>query len=332
MAGADRLWSARVRHRMSLAGVAAAGRRSGVVGFGPDRPAARNPGRLPAGAVDCDQPAEQRRSGRLSANGSASAASSTAWNTPTTCCPMCAAAPQTGTIDQGKLQGILTVDFDKLAGWNGLTLLRQLLPDPQHRPHPARLCRRHQHHRRDRGGADHAAVGAVARAEFRRRQGEPEGRPARRRHRVLLQRTQHHVPAERLADDRGGEPAERRRGLSAVHARRPPQGRSGQERVAAARRAQRRSGRAGPGRRAASQPLRAQFPRQRSALRHRRGAVPAQHGQEGRGACHHAQARRLGALRRSSTTSALPSTARCSPIRRAPAWRSSTAATSGSMR
>jgi porin len=28
---------------------------------------------------------------------------------------------RTGTIDQGKLQGILTVDFGKLAGWNGLT-------------------------------------------------------------------------------------------------------------------------------------------------------------------------------------------------------------------
>jgi porin len=29
---------------------------------------------------------------------------------------------KTGTIDQGKLQGILTVDFGKLAGWNGLTM------------------------------------------------------------------------------------------------------------------------------------------------------------------------------------------------------------------
>ena len=29
---------------------------------------------------------------------------------------------RTGTIDQGKLQGILTVDFGKLAGWNGLTM------------------------------------------------------------------------------------------------------------------------------------------------------------------------------------------------------------------
>jgi porin len=28
---------------------------------------------------------------------------------------------KTGTIDQGKVHGILTVDFDKLAGWNGLT-------------------------------------------------------------------------------------------------------------------------------------------------------------------------------------------------------------------
>ena len=69
---------------------------------------------------------------------------------------------KTGTIDQGKLHGILTVDFGKLAGWDGLTDVRQLLPDSQHRPHPPRLCRRHQHHRRDRGGADHAAFGAVA--------------------------------------------------------------------------------------------------------------------------------------------------------------------------
>jgi porin len=29
---------------------------------------------------------------------------------------------RTGTIDQGKLQGILTIDFGKLAGWDGLTL------------------------------------------------------------------------------------------------------------------------------------------------------------------------------------------------------------------
>ena len=28
---------------------------------------------------------------------------------------------RTGAIDQGKLQGILTVDFEKLAGWNGLS-------------------------------------------------------------------------------------------------------------------------------------------------------------------------------------------------------------------
>ena len=29
---------------------------------------------------------------------------------------------RTGTIDQGKIQGILTVDFEKMAGWNGLSL------------------------------------------------------------------------------------------------------------------------------------------------------------------------------------------------------------------
>ena len=50
---------------------------------------------------------------------------------------------RTGTIDQGKLHGILTVDFDKLAGLERPELLRQLLPDPQHRAHPARLRRRH---------------------------------------------------------------------------------------------------------------------------------------------------------------------------------------------
>ena len=72
---------------------------------------------------------------------------------------------RTGTIDQGKLHGILTVDFGKLAGWDGLTLFANCLPDPQHRPHPPRLRRRHQHHRRDRGGADHAAFGGVARTE-----------------------------------------------------------------------------------------------------------------------------------------------------------------------
>src|SRR4051794_12270853 len=29
---------------------------------------------------------------------------------------------RTGTIDQGKLQGVVTIDFDKLAGWNGLSM------------------------------------------------------------------------------------------------------------------------------------------------------------------------------------------------------------------
>ena len=50
------------------------------------------------------------------ANGSPIAVWSMAWSTPTTSCRTFAAAPRTGTIDQGKLQGILTVDFDKLTG------------------------------------------------------------------------------------------------------------------------------------------------------------------------------------------------------------------------
>ena len=100
----------------------------------------------------------------------------------------------------------------------GAYAVRQLLSNPQHRPDPARLRRRHQHHRGDRGGADHAAFGNLAGAEIRRRQGEHPARPARRRRRILLQRDQHAVPAKRLADHHRAELAERRTGLSAVDA------------------------------------------------------------------------------------------------------------------
>ncbi len=50
---------------------------------------------------------------------------------------------RTGTIDQGKLHGILAVDLRQAHGSQRPELLRQLLPDPQHRAHPARLRRRH---------------------------------------------------------------------------------------------------------------------------------------------------------------------------------------------
>ena len=173
-------------------------------------------------AVDCDQPAEQRRSGRLSANGSASAASSTAWNTPTTCCPMCAAALRTGTIDQGKLQGILTVDFDKLAGWNGLTFFANVFQIHN----TGRI-------RRDYVGGINtiAAIEAVPTTrlselwleqKFRRRQGERQGRPARRRHRVLLQRTQHACSCRAI-----GRPSRRsicRAAARPIRCRRPASG------------------------------------------------------------------------------------------------------------
>ena len=87
------------------------------------------------------------------------------------------------------------------------------------------------------------------------------------------------------------------RGLSAVDARRAPEGRSDQGRVAAARGAQRRSGRAGTGRRADPQSLRPQLPRPRSGLHHRRGAVPAQSRQGRQPALPRTlEARRLGAI------------------------------------
>ena len=60
----------------------------------------------------------------------------------------------------------------------GASVFRQRLPDPQHRPVPPRLRRRHQHHRRHRGAVDDAAVGDLARADLCRRQW-PASRSAR---------------------------------------------------------------------------------------------------------------------------------------------------------
>ena len=125
------------------------------------------------------------------------------------------AATSAARSTRASLRHQFTVDLDKLVGLKGLTLLHQRLRDLQHRPHPPRLCRRHQHHRRDRGDADGASVRALARAEILRRRRQPAGRPTRRRHRILLQRPEHDVPAERLADDRRAKFAERRPGLSA---------------------------------------------------------------------------------------------------------------------
>ena len=71
-----------------------------------------------------------------------------------------------GTIDQGKLESMLTVDLEKLAGLQGLSFYSNnfLIHNT------GRIRRdyvgRHQHHRGDRGGADDAAVGIVVRAEI----------------------------------------------------------------------------------------------------------------------------------------------------------------------
>ena len=180
---------------------------------------------------------------------------------------------------------------------NGLTLLRQRLPDSQHRPHPPRLRRRPQHHRRDRGGADDAAFGAVARTEFAGGKASLQGRPAHGGLRVFLQRAQHHVPAERLADDRGGEPAERRGGLSAVHARRPPARsiRSRMCRCCSPCSTAIRPGR-GPATSSfatATDSISASAIRPSSSARRSSSATWARRTR----ACHHVEARRLGALR-----------------------------------
>jgi len=45
-----------------------------------------------------------------------------ALNIPTTFCPTCGAVPRPGLSTKASFQGILTIDFGKLSGWNGLTL------------------------------------------------------------------------------------------------------------------------------------------------------------------------------------------------------------------
>ena len=152
---------------------------------------------------------------------------------------------RTGTIDQGKLHGILTVDFGKLAGWDGLSLFGNFF-----QIHNTGRIRRDYV-----GGVNTiAAIEAVPTTrlselwleqKFAGRRGEPAGRPARGGRRVFLQRTQHAVPAKRLADHRGVESAERRRGLSAVHARASGSWSGRRQPLAAARGAQRRPGRPG---------------------------------------------------------------------------------------
>ena len=103
-----------------------------------------------------------------------------------------------GTIDQGKLETTLSVDLEKLAGLKGLSFFANSFQIHN----TGRI-------RRDYVGGINtiaaieaaptiAAVRAVARAEVPRRRGEFPHRPARGRRRVLLQRSEHHVPAKRL--------------------------------------------------------------------------------------------------------------------------------------
>ena len=206
---------------------------------------------------------------------------------------------QRGTIDQGKLETTISVDAEKLLGHQGSQLLCQLLSNPQHRSHATGLRRWHQHHRGDRGGADDPAVRAVDGAEILGRHREHQAWATRGRRRVHLQRRRRAVPGERLADDHGGQSAERRTGLSAVHPRRAPEIRAQQARVVSAGGVQRRSGRAGMARRGAgSKSVRCQLPPAGPGLLHRRGAVQDQPGQDRHGTCQHVEVRRMGPPRR----------------------------------
>ncbi len=88
---------------------------------------------------------------------------------------------RTGAIDQGKVQGILTVDFEKLAGWNGLSFFTNFFQIHNTGPYPARLCRWSQHDRGHRGGLLDPAFRNLAPAELREQQRKFQGRPTRGR-------------------------------------------------------------------------------------------------------------------------------------------------------
>ena len=114
---------------------------------------------------------------------------------------------RTGTIDQGKLQGILTVDFGKMAGWNGLTMFANFFQIHN----TGRI-------RRDYVGGINtiAAIEAVPTTRLSEVWFEQSFAGDKASLRVgqlaadaefFYSETQHHVSPERLADDRGGESA-----------------------------------------------------------------------------------------------------------------------------
>ena len=117
--------------------------------------AARSRGR-PAGAVDRQQLAEQRRSGRLPQM--ARRARRGLWAGVHQRPPVQRARRRPNRHHrpgQAAWHPDRRLRQARRLGWP--FAVRQFLPDPQHRPHPARLCRWHQHHRGDRSGADDAA-------------------------------------------------------------------------------------------------------------------------------------------------------------------------------
>ncbi len=146
-----------------------------------------------------------------------------------------------GTIIQGKLETQLLVDLEKLAGWKNWSFYANTFAIYN----DGRI-------RRDYVGGMNTiaaieATPAVRLSELwlERWTGPRQLQiwPARRGRRVLLQRYQSAVSAERLADNRGRKFAWRRSGVSAVGRRRANKIRASQRRISSACDFQRRPGR-----------------------------------------------------------------------------------------
>ena len=145
-----------------------------------------------------------------------------------------------GTIDQGKLEAQLYIDLEKLAGWKGWTFYANAFGIYN----DGRI-------RRDYVGGMNTIAAIEATPTVRlselwlERWFGPvsfEIWPARRGRRVLLQRSQSDLPAERLADDHRSQFAGRRSGLSVVGGWRAHKVRVSKRRIVVVCNFQRRSG------------------------------------------------------------------------------------------
>ena len=193
-----------------------------------------------------------------------------------TCWAICPAASGAAPSTRASSKVSSTIDLEKFAGWKDWTFYANAFRDLQHRPHPARLRRRHEHDRRDRSDADRCgcrncgsnAWAAPLVSDLASSQPTPNFSTAISAQ-MFLQSDWPTIAAVNLP---GGGPAYP---LSALGARIKYDFRKDASLLLC--RFQRRSGRAVSGRRSRHlQPLRREFPSARSGLHDRRIAVPAQ--------------------------------------------------------